>query len=92
MLKPNTLDGGKNLVSARVKELREERGLSQSDLAQMLQLNGCDIDQNMITRIEKNIRCVTDMELKAFVEVFGVGYGYLIDGKEDTPVSQGEMR
>ena len=90
MLGPKTQDGGKNLVCKQVRKEREARGLSQSALAKMVQLNGCDIDKNAITRIENNKRYVTDVELKAFVEVFGVDYGYLIDGKADS-TTKGEQ-
>lgn len=41
------------------------------------------MDKNVITRIETNRRYVTDIELKAFCEVFGVSYEDLIDGKQD---------
>lgn len=82
MQKPRTPDGGKNLINKRLKKLREEKGMSQRGLAQNLQLRGYDMDKNVITRIETNKRYVTDVELKAFVEVFGVDYGYLIEGKE----------
>ena len=81
MLEQGTSKDGKNLVSERLRELRRKHGMSQNGLAKVLQLNGCDVDKNMINRIENNKRHVTDMELKAFVEVFGVGYGYLIEGK-----------
>lgn len=81
MQKPRTSEGGKNLINKRLIELRKEHGLSQRQLAQSLQLKGYDIDKNVITRIETNKRYVTDVELKAFVEVFGVDYKYLIDGK-----------
>ena len=52
-------------------------------LAYQLQLNGYDMDKNVITRIETNKRYVTDVELKALSEIFHVSYDYLIDGKED---------
>lgn len=83
MQKPKTPEGGKNLVNKRIKELREANGLSQRELARSLQLRGYDIEKNTITRIETNKRYVTDIELKAFVDLFGVDYGYLIDGKEN---------
>ena len=81
MLEKSKSKDSKNLINKRLRELRRARGLSQNGLAQVLQLNGCDVDKNMINRIENNRRHVTDIELKAFVDVFGVGYGYLIDGK-----------
>lgn len=82
MPKPRTPSGEKNLIGRRLIALREKHGLSQRDLARKLQLAGYDMDKNVITRIETNKRYVTDLELKALTEVFGVTYDYLIDGKE----------
>ena len=82
MPKPRTKTGEKNLISSRLKELRELNGLSQRDLARALQLSGTDMDKNVITRIETNKRYVTDLELKASSELFHVSYAYLIDGEE----------
>nr|WP_288885206.1 helix-turn-helix transcriptional regulator [uncultured Blautia sp.] len=81
MPKPKTHSGEKNLISQRLIELRRQHNLSQRDLAQQLQLNGYDMDKNVITRIETNKRYVTDLELKALTEIFHVSYDYLIDGK-----------
>ena len=82
MPKPKTSTGEKNLISQRLIELRHQHNLSQRDLARLLQLHGYDMDKNVITRIEINKRYVTDVELKAFTEIFHVSYEYLIDGKE----------
>lgn len=82
MPKSRTKTGGKNLISTRLKELRESHGLSQRDLARTLQLSGTDMDKNVITRIETNKRYVTDLELKALSELFHVSYDFLIDGDE----------
>lgn len=82
MPKPRTKTGEKNLISQRLIELRRENGLSQRDLAEKLQLAGYDMDKNVITRIETNKRYVTDLELKALSEIFGVSYDYLIDGRD----------
>lgn len=82
MPKPRTKTGEKNLISQRLIELRREKGLSQRDLAEKLQLAGYDMDKNVITRIETNKRYVTDIELKALTEIFQVSYDYLIEGKE----------
>lgn len=80
MPKPRTKTGEKNLISQRLIQLRKEHNLSQRDLASKLQLAGYDMDKNVITRIETNKRYVTDVELKAFSEIFVVSYEYLIDG------------
>ncbi len=82
MPKPRTQTGEKNLISRRLVQLRKDHNMSQRDLAQKLQLAGYDMDKNVITRIETNQRYVTDLELKAFSEVFQVSYLFLIDGVE----------
>lgn len=82
MPKPRARTGEKNLISQRLIELRRLNNLSQRDLAEKLQLAGYDMDKNVITRIETNKRYVTDLELKALTEVFGVSYKSLIDGEE----------
>ena len=80
MPKPKTSTGEKNLISQRLIELRRQHNMSQRLLAYQLQLNGYDMDKNVITRIETNKRYVTDVE--AFTEIFHVSYEYLIEGKE----------
>jgi transcriptional regulator with XRE-family HTH domain len=74
---------GRNLISQRLIELRRQHNMSQRLLAYQLQLNGYDMDKNVITRIETNKRYVTDVELKALTEIFHVSYEYLIEGKEE---------
>jgi transcriptional regulator with XRE-family HTH domain len=81
MPKPRASTGKKNLIGERLIELRKEHNLSQRDLSRKLQLAGYDMDKNVITRIETDKRYVTDIELKALSEVFGVTYDYLIDGR-----------
>jgi len=83
MPKPCGEKGEKNLISCRLRELRRKFGLSQRALAGRLQLQGCDMDKNVITRIETNKRYVTDLELRAIVSVFNVSYDFLIEGKGD---------
>jgi ribosome-binding protein aMBF1 (putative translation factor) len=83
MPKPKTSTGEKNLISQRLIELRRQHNMSQRLLAYQLQLNGYDMDKNVITRIETNKRYVTDVELKALTEIFHVSYEYLIEGKEE---------
>ena len=55
----------KNIISERLKNSREAKRLSQSDLAAKLQTMNININQQMISKIEKNKRQVTDYELAA---------------------------
>ena len=52
--------------------------LSQRALADKMQLIGIEIDKNAVQRIECGKRFVTDIELKAFAEIFGVRIDELI--------------
>ena len=55
--------GNKNIIALRVKERRNQLDLSQEQLAARMQTMNCNIDQQMISKIEKNNRQVTDFEL-----------------------------
>jgi transcriptional regulator with XRE-family HTH domain len=53
----------KNIVADNLKKIRRNSKISQSDLAAKLQTMNLNIDQQMISKIEKNKRQVTDYEL-----------------------------
>ena len=76
----NKSQGRNNICGEKVRKLRLEypTKLSQRALADKLQLIGIDVDKNAIQRIESGKRFVTDIELKAFSKVFGVGLDDLI--------------
>lgn len=74
MPKPRTPFGEKNLISKNLITLREKHKLSQRDLAKKLQLLGCDMDKNVITRIETQKRYVTDIEIQKLCEIFGITF------------------
>ncbi len=61
-----------NLVSKRLRQLRKERHLSQEALAAQMQLMGVDIDQRLISKIERNERFVKDYELACLCRVLHV--------------------
>ena len=69
-----------NLCGEKIKELRiaYPKKLSQRALADKMQLLGIDLDKNAIQRIESGERFVTDIELRAFAEVFDVDVSELI--------------
>lgn len=72
--KPRSDNGKKNLISNNLIELRKKSNLSQRDLAKLLQLAGCDMDRNVITRIETQKRYVTDIELSKLCQVLGTTF------------------
>ena len=76
----NKNNGTNNLCGEAIRTLRlaYPTKLSQRALADKMQLIGIDVDKNAIQRIECGKRFVTDIELKAFSEIFGVGVDRLI--------------
>ena len=76
----NKNEGKNNLCGDKIRELRLSypTKLSQRGLADKMQLIGIDVDKNAIQRIESGKRFVTDIELKAFSEVFAVDISDLI--------------
>ncbi len=69
----------KNIISEKLKFLREEKGLSQSNLAAKLQTMNVNIDQQMISKIEMNKRQVTDYELTCICKCLSVTPNDLLD-------------
>ena len=61
-------DGSNNLSGKQIARLRQEKGMSQRELADILQLRGINIDKNAVQRIEAGQRFVTDVELPRFAE------------------------
>ena len=62
----------KNLIHSALKEIRLKKNLTQSELAAKLQTMNINIDQQMISKIEKNDRFVTDYELVCIAKALGV--------------------
>ena len=63
-------DNNSNMISAKLKQLRNSAGMSQETLAAQMQTYGIAIDQQMISRIERNKRLVKDYELAAICKIF----------------------
>ena len=74
MYKNKSVDGCNNISGKNIAKLRTQmkKPNSQRALADKMQLMGIDIDKNAVQRIESGQRFVTDIELKAFADLFGV--------------------
>lgn len=80
MYKNRAADGENNICGRKIKELREQlpEKTSQRRFADLLQMEGLDLDKNAVQRIECGKRFVTDIELKAIATVLGVSYQELL--------------
>lgn len=59
----------KNLVGSKVKQLRQEKGLSQQQLSDKLETLAIYICRGSISRIEDGSRTVTDIELMGLSQI-----------------------
>lgn len=51
-----------NIIGPQVRKLRHEQGISQEQLAAKLQVLGLEISRAGLSKIEAQLRCVTDKE------------------------------
>ena len=73
-----TLDGEKcNISGERIRQWRVKAGITQEELAIRMQLNGLQMGQMAISRIETGKRLVADFELTIFARVLGVTLEWL---------------
>ena len=82
-MKLKTVNGQRNICGKRLKEVRNQRDLSQEELAASLQLKGLDLSQTTISLIETEKRIVTDFELKYLSIVLKVSICELLGMEEN---------
>ena len=63
------IDGLNNICGKNIYFFRKQMKISQRMLADLLQLDGLDIDKNAVQRIECGKRFVTDIELVQLAKV-----------------------
>lgn len=71
-------DGRCNISGCRVRMARERAELSQEGLAAKIQLEGLNITQKVISRIETGDRVVADYELAYLADALDVTIYYLL--------------
>ena len=79
-MKKILFDDNKNIIFEQLRHFREKANLSQANLAAQMQTIGINIDQQMISKIEKNQRQVTDYELACFCKILNVSPEEMLSG------------
>ena len=69
LMKRTEFFDNRNVISKQLKIARVKAGLTQSQLAVKMQVSNINIDQQMISKIENNMRIVTDYELACFCKI-----------------------
>ncbi len=70
--------GNRNLIGSRVEEIRKRNGMKQKELLAQLQVNGIDMNASGLSKLEGQLRAVTDIELVALADVLGVSINDLV--------------
>ena len=73
--------GTKNIVGRRIEQARKAVGMKQKELLAQLQVNGVDMNASGLSKLEGQIRFVTDVELVALADILEVSVDYLL-GRE----------
>ncbi len=73
----------KNIIGKQLYKIRREKKISQTELAARMQVMNVNIDQQMISKIEKNQRQVTDYEFVCFCKSLGITYDEMLEGVEE---------
>jgi len=65
------------LMGQNIRRIREDRGLTQEQLAAQLQTRGCDVTRSALAKIEVGQRHIYPDELKLFKEILHISYDEL---------------
>ena len=68
-----------NIIGDKIKEARENKGYSQKQLSEKMELMAVYTCRGSISRIENGRRAVTDIEIDAISKILGVSLDYLFN-------------
>jgi len=67
------------IVGAKIRKVREKRGLTQEQLSARLQTHGCDITRSALAKIEVGQRHLYIDEFKLLAELLNAEYSELLE-------------
>ena len=81
MYKNKSSTGKNNICGKKIRDLRKSLpgSPSQRAFADLLQLNGLDVDKNAVQRMESGDRFITEIELKIIAKTLQVSADELLD-------------
>ncbi len=71
----------KNLVGPQIRKLRYQKGLTQELFAARCSVLGLELSRATLSKIEAQLRCVTDAELMILAEALKIEAGALLPSK-----------
>ncbi len=70
--------GDMNIIGEKVERQRKAIGMKQKDLLAQLQVSGIDLNSSGLSKLEGQLRGVTDYELKAIAQALDVSVDWLL--------------
>ena len=67
-------------IGQNIRRIRKARGLGQTDLIRILQIDGCDMTRECLVKIERCTQHIQASQLKAIRKALNTTYDELIDG------------
>ena len=80
--------GARNMIGRRVAQARRDRGMKQCQLLAKLHLSGLEFTEPVLSKLERQRRPVSDLELKILSDILNVSADWLM-GRE-TRYADGE--
>ncbi len=65
-------------IGANIREIRLSRGIGQTELVRMVQLQGVDITRECLVKIERGIQHIQAVQLRAIRDVLDTTYDELL--------------
>lgn len=69
-------------IGKNIRTIRKQRGLGQTDLVRILQIDGCDMTRECLVKIERCTQHIKVGQLRAIKKALETSYDALIDGEE----------
>ena len=71
--------GDRNICGKKVEARRKEIDMKQKDLLTQLQIRGVDLNASGLSKLEGQLRSVSDFEIVALAEVLNTNVSWLLD-------------
>ena len=75
--------GTRNIVGAKVAQVRKAKNMKQKELVAILQSKGMDICDTSMSRLEGQNRLVQDFEVPILAEALGVTIEWLLKEEDE---------
>ena len=76
------MTSSQNIVGPQIRRLRSQKGWTQEEFAARCTVRGLELSRTTLSKIEAQLRCVTDDELVIIAEAIGIPLQGLFPSRE----------